>query len=175
VAPNRAVTAQLQGYHLCSAEEDRHLCAMSQCRVVEIDDVLALAVPLSQHPGRAKLRRIQRANLVGIAFNRPPSTPSGWQAGEGPRIATGVATFVKLGEARRFPGPLRAGTQDVLDRRLALAGYMNKTALHGTAEEPPVPPVKILPGARLLLLAICLPEIDLLSRPEDGALPGHHI
>jgi hypothetical protein len=81
-----------------------------------------------------------------------------------------VGTFVKLGEARRFPGPLRAGTQGRV-----LAGYMNKTALHGMAEEPPVPPVKIFPGARVRLLAICLPEIDLLSRPEDGALPGHYI
>jgi hypothetical protein len=29
--------------------------------------------------------------------------------------------------------------------------------------------------AHVLLSAICLPEIDLLSRPEDGALPGHYI
>jgi hypothetical protein len=89
--------------------------------------------------------------------------------------ATAVATFVKLGEARHFPEPLRAGTQDVVARRRVLAGYMNKTALHGLAEEPPVPPVKILPGARVLLLVICLPKIDLLARPKDSALSGRYI
>jgi hypothetical protein len=160
-----------------------------QYSVVEIDDVLALAepltselpaqsriaLPLSQHPGRAKLRRLQRANLVGIAFNRRPSTPSGWQAGEGPRISHRCGD---VREAGRGPAPPRAsasGNTRCWTRRRVLAGYMNKTALHGMAEEPPVPPVKILPGARVLLLTICLPEIDLLSRPEDSALPGHYI
>jgi hypothetical protein len=35
--------------------------------------------------------------------------------------------------------------------------------------------VKNNSGALVLLLAICLPKIDLLSRPEDGALPGRYI
>jgi hypothetical protein len=30
-------------------------------------------------------------------------------------------------------------------------------------------------GALVLLLAICLPEINLLSRPKDSALPGRYI
>jgi hypothetical protein len=38
-----------------------------------------------------------------------------------------------------------------------------------------VPPVKILPEARALLLVICLPKIDLLARPKDSALSGRYI
>ena len=95
VVPNRAVAAQLQRYYLF---RQKKIESSVQYRVVEIDDLLGLAeplrselpeqsriaLPLAQHLGRAKLRRVQRANLVGLAFNR---RPPGWQAGEELRIS----------------------------------------------------------------------------------------
>jgi hypothetical protein len=38
-----------------------------------------------------------------------------------------------------------------------------------------MPLAKNSSGARVLLLAICLPEIDLLSRPKDSALPSRYV
>jgi hypothetical protein len=149
-----------------------------QCRVVEIDDVLALAesltselptqsriaLPLSQHGGRAKLRRIQRANLVGIAFNRRPSTPSGWQAGKGPRISD------RCGDVRE------AGRRPALPRASATRNARCCSPTAGADQiHQPMPPVKNSSRARVLLLAICLPEINLLSHPKDGALLGRYI
>ena len=60
-------------------------------------------------------------------------------------------------------------------RRVAARIIVNKTALDDMAQEPPMLPVKNSPRARVLLSAICLPEVDLLSRPKDGPLPGRYI
>ena len=112
-----------------------------QYRVVEIDDVLALAEPLtSELPTGAEQSIPAPLATSGSCQTEKDSTDG--KPVRDPGSATGVATFVKLVEARRFPGPLRAGTQDVVARRRVLAGCMNQTALHGMAEEPPVTPVK---------------------------------
>jgi hypothetical protein len=38
-----------------------------------------------------------------------------------------------------------------------------------------MPAMKKSSGAPMLLLAVCFPEINLLARPKDSALPGRYI
>jgi hypothetical protein len=38
-----------------------------------------------------------------------------------------------------------------------------------------MPAMKNSSGGLVLLLAICLPEVNLLSRPKNSALPGRYI
>jgi hypothetical protein len=82
---------------------------------------------------------------------------------------------VKLGEGRRFQGPLRPETQDAVARRRVAGRIHEQNRSRRLAQEPPVPPEKNSSGARVLLLARCLPEIDLLPSPKDSALSGRYV
>jgi hypothetical protein len=67
-----------------------------------------------------------RANLVWITFNRRPSTPSGWQADEGPRISDRRGDVSEAGRGPALPPGLR-------DRERNMLLPEDGTALNGKA------------------------------------------
>ena len=154
----------------------RQIFTLAELLTSELPAQSRIVLPLSQHSGRAKLRRIQRVTLVGIAFNRRPSTPSGWQAGEGTRISDRCGDVREAGRGPALPGASASGNARCCSST-AGAGRIheqNRSPRHGGGTAS-ASREKFFRGLSVLLLAICLPEIDLLSRPKDGALPGHYI